>query len=83
MTVAIVLAVTAASILAGWLAGLVTRGDGFGLAGNIAVALAGGFSGAYLLSALAAPFAHTLFGAALFALICAFLTLAAIAEMRR
>ena len=43
MTVGIVLAVAVASILAGWLAGLVTRGDGFGLAGNIAVALAGTF----------------------------------------
>ena len=83
MTVTILVAVAGACLLAGWLAGLVTRGDGFGLGGNIAVAFIGGIIGAYLAVIVGLPYSDTAIGAALAALLCAFLTLAAIAEMRR
>jgi uncharacterized membrane protein YeaQ/YmgE (transglycosylase-associated protein family) len=36
--------------LAGWLAGLVVRGFGFGLVGNIIVGIIGAFLGGWLLS---------------------------------
>jgi uncharacterized membrane protein YeaQ/YmgE (transglycosylase-associated protein family) len=38
--------------LAGWLAGLIVRGYGFGLAGNIAVGIIGAIIGEFVLSAL-------------------------------
>lgn len=83
MTTTILLAVTGASLIAGWLAGLVTRGDGFGLAGNVLAAFPGALAGAYVAILAGVPYADTAFGAAVAALLCAFLLLAAIAEMRR
>jgi uncharacterized membrane protein YeaQ/YmgE (transglycosylase-associated protein family) len=83
MTMTIMLAVLAASLIAGWLAGLVTRGDGFGLAGNILVAFLGALPGAYIAKLAEIPYADTVIGAAFAALLCAFVLLAAIAEMRR
>src|SRR5579864_7313795 len=41
-----------AGLLAGWLAGLLVRGRGFGCLGNIAIGLVGAFVGAFLLSLL-------------------------------
>ncbi len=38
----------AIALVSGWLAGLVTRGNGFGFAGNSLVALAGAWGAAYL-----------------------------------
>lgn len=83
MTIAMLVAVLAASLIAGWLAGLVTRGDGFGLAGNMLVAFCGALPGAYLADLAGLPYADTMLGATFAALPCAFLLLAAIAEMRR
>ncbi len=40
------------AIVCGWLAGIVTKGSGFGLIGNIAVAMAGALIGLYLLGAV-------------------------------
>lgn len=40
-------------VISGWLAGLVTRGSGFGLAGNILAATAGAFALFYIGSDLA------------------------------
>ena len=37
--------------VAGWLAGLVTRGSGYGLIGDVIVGLLGAFVGGYLVSA--------------------------------
>lgn len=41
-----------AGLLAGWLAGLLVRGHGFGCLGDIAVGLLGAFIGAFVLSFL-------------------------------
>ena len=38
--------------LAGWLAGVIMKGGGFGLIGNIAVGVVGAFLGGWLLSKL-------------------------------
>ena len=38
--------------VAGWLAGLVTRGSGYGIIGDIIIGLLGAFVGSYLLQAL-------------------------------
>ncbi|MBX7249168.1 MAG: GlsB/YeaQ/YmgE family stress response membrane protein [Caulobacteraceae bacterium] len=38
--------------IAGWLAGLIVRGYGFGLLGNIVVGIVGAFIGGWLLGAL-------------------------------
>ena len=38
--------------VAGWLAGLIVRGYGFGIIGNIAVGVVGAFIGAWLLAKL-------------------------------
>ncbi len=41
--------------IAGWLAGKLMKGRGFGLVGNIIVGLVGGLLGGWLLGALDAP----------------------------
>ncbi len=41
--------------LAGWLAGLLTRGRGFGCLGNVAVGLVGALVGGYLFHLLGIP----------------------------
>ncbi|MGI9244715.1 MAG: GlsB/YeaQ/YmgE family stress response membrane protein [Verrucomicrobiales bacterium] len=41
--------------IAGWLAGKLMKGRGFGLVGNIVVGLVGGLLGGWLLGALDAP----------------------------
>ncbi len=78
------LAVTVlAGLVAGWLAGIVTRGSGYGLAGNILVAVAGAAAGLYLgdWMGLAAPGA--LLGNAVSALLGAFGLLYVLARFRR
>ena len=40
------------SIFVGWLAGVITRGGGFGLLGDIVVAIVGSFAGYYLFDLL-------------------------------
>ena len=39
-------------LIAGWLAGLVMKGKGFGLIGNTVIGIVGGLLGGYLASAL-------------------------------
>jgi uncharacterized membrane protein YeaQ/YmgE (transglycosylase-associated protein family) len=39
-------------LIAGWLAGLITQGGGFGVVGNIIIGILGAFIGFYLLSYL-------------------------------
>ena len=48
-TILIILAVGA---VAGWLAGLIFKGGGFGLPGNILIGILGGFVGGWLLPRL-------------------------------
>jgi uncharacterized membrane protein YeaQ/YmgE (transglycosylase-associated protein family) len=44
-----ILAIIVVGILAGWLAGLVVRGAGFGLVGDLAIGIVGAFIGNWLL----------------------------------
>jgi len=46
--------------IAGWLAGLIMRGGGFGLLGNIVVGIVGAFIGGYLLPMLGVHLAGVL-----------------------
>ncbi len=48
--------------LAGWLAGFIVRGGGFGIIGNIVIGILGAFIGTWLLSALGVSFGKTLAG---------------------
>ena len=45
----------AAGILAGWLVGLVMRGQGYGLIGDLILGLLGGAVGGFLLRTIGAP----------------------------
>ncbi len=38
--------------VAGWLAGLIVRGSGYGIIGDVIIGLLGGFAGTYLLTAI-------------------------------
>ncbi len=71
----------AIGVIAGWLAGLVTRGRGLGLIGNILVALPSAFVGVYLIAGdgLRTGLAET----ALAAFLSAFAVLALIGWIRR
>lgn len=42
----------AVGLIAGWLAGLVMKGKGFGLVGNIVIGIIGGLLGGFLASSL-------------------------------
>ena len=69
--------------VAGWLAGLIVRGMGFGLIGNIIVGIVGAFIGVWLLTTLRVlPFAGFL-GSIINATIGAVVLLAIIGLIRR
>ena len=70
-------------IVAGWLAGLVTRGRGFGLLGNIIAATFGAFAAIYILTQMGIV-SHTASAEiSIIAVIGAFFTLAFIGWVRR
>jgi uncharacterized membrane protein YeaQ/YmgE (transglycosylase-associated protein family) len=71
------------ALICGWLAGIVTRGAGFGLLGNSLVALAGALGTFYLTRAFGAHHYLGFFGTALTAFIGAFFLLALISQSRR
>lgn len=52
MTVESLLILLIIGAVAGWLAGVVVKGYGFGLLGNIVVGIVGAFIGGYVFSAL-------------------------------
>ena len=54
--------------LAGWITGLITKGRGFGLAGNIIVGIIGAFLGGFCLGLLGIS-AHGLIGQLIFAVL--------------
>jgi uncharacterized membrane protein YeaQ/YmgE (transglycosylase-associated protein family) len=72
-----------AGLVAGWLAGLVTRGSGFGTSGNVIVGVIGALIGLCLLNAAGLTFGNGIAGVFFTALAAAFLVLAIIGEMRR
>ena len=70
-------------IVSGWLAGLVTRGSGFGLIGNMLSGIIGAFAGYYLLDAVGLVLFGGLIDVAIEGLAGAFATLALIGQIRR
>lgn len=52
MTIESLLILLIIGAVAGWLAGIVVKGYGFGLLGNIVVGIVGAFIGGYVFSAL-------------------------------
>lgn len=54
-------------LLAGWISGLVTKGRGFGLAGNLIVGVIGAFLGGFCFGLLGLS-AHSFLGQLLFAI---------------
>ena len=54
--------------LAGWITGLITKGRGFGLAGNIIVGIVGAFLGGFCLGLLGIS-AHSAIGQLIFAVL--------------
>lgn len=71
-----------AGLTAGWLAGLIWRGAGFGLIGNIAVGVIGSFIGSFLFRILHISF-HGIVGSILAALVGALILLFIIGNIRR
>jgi uncharacterized membrane protein YeaQ/YmgE (transglycosylase-associated protein family) len=70
-------------IVAGWLAGLVTRGSGFGPIGNVIAAIVGAVLAANLLRTTGLVLIGSIADAIAASVAGAFLTLAIIGEMRR
>ena len=60
--------------LAGWLSGLISKGKGFGLAGNMIVGIVGAFLGGFLFGLLGIS-AHNFLGQLIFAVLGALLFL--------
>jgi len=69
--------------LAGWLAGLVVRGFGFGLVGNIIVGILGAVLGGWLLGMAGVSFGAGIFGAIITAFIGAVVLLFIVRLLKR
>ena len=69
--------------VAGWLAGQIVRGFGFGLLGNIVVGIIGAFVGSWLLGRLGIVLSAGIVGAILNAMIGAIVVLVLIGLVRR
>ncbi len=69
--------------LAGWLAGFVVKGAGFGIIGNIVIGILGAFVGTWLLGALGVSFGKTMGGQILTGAVGAALLLFIIGMVRR
>ena len=83
MTIPLLVISISAGILAGGLAGLVTKGRGFGLPGNIIVAILGAILAVYLLDTLGITFANEPPAIFIASFLSAILVLAFIGWMRR
>ncbi|MDB5598430.1 MAG: transglycosylase [Xanthobacteraceae bacterium] len=69
--------------VAGWLAGLIVRGFGFGLVGNIVVGIVGAFIAGWLLPRLGVHIGAGIVGAIIHAMIGAIVLLLIIGLVRR
>jgi uncharacterized membrane protein YeaQ/YmgE (transglycosylase-associated protein family) len=69
--------------IAGWLAGLVVRGFGFGIVGNIVIGIVGAFVGAWLLPRLGVAIGGGNIGAIFNAFIGALVVLGLVGLIRR
>lgn len=79
-TLLIILAIGA---IAGWLAGLVIKGEGFGLIGNIVIGILGSFFGGWLLPRLGVHIGSGIGGSILTASLGALILLVIINGLRR
>jgi uncharacterized membrane protein YeaQ/YmgE (transglycosylase-associated protein family) len=70
-------------VVAGWLAGTVVRGGGFGLVGDIVVGIIGAFIGGWLLPRLGVSISHGLLGVIASATIGAIVLLLVLRLVRR
>jgi uncharacterized membrane protein YeaQ/YmgE (transglycosylase-associated protein family) len=70
-------------LVAGWLAGVITQGGGFGLVGNIIIGILGAFIGFYLLAYLNVHIAPGLIGTILTATLGAVVLLFIVGLLRR
>jgi uncharacterized membrane protein YeaQ/YmgE (transglycosylase-associated protein family) len=70
-------------LIAGWLAGVITQGGGFGLIGNIIIGIIGAFIGFYLLAYLNVIIAPGLIGTILTATLGAVVLLFIVGLLRR
>jgi uncharacterized membrane protein YeaQ/YmgE (transglycosylase-associated protein family) len=69
------LSIVIAGVIAGWLAGRVMRGNGFGLLGDIVVGIIGAFLGSYLFGPVAVEIGGGLPGSVIVAFLGAMLLL--------
>ena len=70
-------------LIAGWLAGQIVKGGGFGLVGDIIVGLVGAIIGGWLLPAIGLPLGGGIVGAIITALIGAIILLVIVKLIRR
>jgi len=82
MTLTGLIIILAIGALAGWLAGMVTKGRGFGLLGDIVVGIVGALLGGFLLSLLGIGF-YGLVGALFTAFIGAVVLLALVRLIKK
>lgn len=83
MSVETILIILLVGGIAGWLAGIVMKGRGLGLVGNIVVGILGAFIGAWLLAMLGIAIGGGIVGAILNAFIGAVVLLALIGLIKR
>jgi len=69
--------------VAGWLAGLIVRGFGFGILGNIVIGILGAFVGSWVLAQFGLVITAGILGAILNAMIGAIIVLVLIGLIRR
>jgi uncharacterized membrane protein YeaQ/YmgE (transglycosylase-associated protein family) len=77
-----IIIVVLVGLVAGWLAGLIWRGAGFGLIGNVLVGIVGSFIGSFLFGILHIRF-YGIIGSIVAALIGALILLFIIGKVRR
>jgi uncharacterized membrane protein YeaQ/YmgE (transglycosylase-associated protein family) len=83
VTLSLLIVFLVVGAIAGWLAGLIVKGRGFGLAGNIAVGIVGAFLAGWLLPRLGIAIGGGMIAAIVNALIGALILLALIGLIRR
>jgi uncharacterized membrane protein YeaQ/YmgE (transglycosylase-associated protein family) len=77
-----IIIVVLVGLVAGWLAGLIWRGAGFGLIGNVLIGIVGSFIGSFLFGILHIRF-YGIIGSIIAAMIGALILLFIIGKVRR
>jgi len=82
MSVSSILIILIIGAIAGWLAGVIFKGSGFGLAWNIIIGIAGAFIGGFLFRLLGI-FTYSMIGSILTAMVGALVLLFVISRIKR